>query len=468
MATTACVIGAGPGGYVCAIRLARLGVKTTLVEREATMGGVCLNRGCIPSKAYISATRLWHEMKTAEEVGITFGDARVDLGRMKSWKDAIVSRLTGGIATLLEKNGVETVRGQAVFTAGNTLRVVADDGSTREVSADHFVIATGSSSIEIPGFEVDQRHILTSTGMLDLEEIPEHLVIIGGGVIGLEIGQYLMKLGTRLTIVEMMDQLLPGLDPDCVKVVARKLKKAKAAIHLKSRARGATLAGDHVEVVIETPKEETTVTADKVLVSVGRRPNTQGLGLELAGVEVDARGFVKTDSQQRTSNGRIFAIGDVTGPPLLAHRASKQGLVAAGVIAGGSDVMDAVMPAAVFTDPEIGSVGLTEAQAREAGHDVRTGSFPFAASGRALAARETEGMVKIVADAVDDRILGVHIVGPHASELIAEATLAIEAGLVAEDLALTVHTHPTLSEALMEAAEDVHRMAVHIYNPPGR
>ena len=466
MSKKACVIGAGPGGYVCAIRLAQLGVETTLVEKEPRLGGVCLNWGCIPSKAYISASKVWEHVNHSEEMGISVEGAALDLGKMRAWKAGIVERLTGGIAELMKRHKVKVIQGTASFTGRDTISIAKAEGGDETLRSDHFVIATGSSSIRIPGFEIDEKDIITSTGALDLETVPGHLLVIGGGVIGLEIGMYLMKFGSSLTVVEMMDQLLPGTDPDCVKVVARKLKKAKATVHLKAKARGARKVADGIEVEIETAKGVEKLKVDKVLVSVGRRPNSGELGLEAAGVKTDERGFIVVDHQLRTTNPKVFAIGDVAGPPLLAHKGSKEGLVAAGAIAGQREAYDVrAMPAAIFTDPEVATVGLTEAQAREAGRDVKVGKFPFAASGRALAGGEAEGFVKMVSDATDDRILGVHIVGPHASELIAEAALAIESGLTSEDVALTVHTHPTLAETLMEAAEDVHNLAVHIYNP---
>ncbi len=467
METQACVIGAGPGGYVCAIRLAQYGIKTILVEKEPRLGGVCLNWGCIPSKAYIQAAKLWDQMGSASEIGIKVTDPEVDLAAMKKWKDGIVQRLTGGIADLMKRHKVDIVHGTATFTGKDTISVAGKDGK-QTIKANNFVVATGSSSIDIPGFDVDEKTIVSSTGALDFESVPESLLVIGGGVIGLEIGQYLMKFGTKLTVVEMMDQLLPGTDKDCVKVVARKLKKGKAAVHLKSKAVGCKKSKGGVEVTFETPKKEETVTVEKVLVSVGRRPNSKGLGLEKAGVKVDQRGFIEVNDRLQSSNPNIYAIGDVAGPPLLAHKGSKEGLVAAAVISGKPEVMDVrAMPAAIFTSPEIAAVGMTEEEAKKAGHEINVGTFPMAASGRALAGRETDGTIKIIADKKTDLLLGAHFCGPAASELVAEASLAIEAGLCAEDLALTVHTHPTLAETVMEAAEDVHGMAVHIYNPKG-
>lgn len=464
--TQACVIGAGPAGYVCAIRLAQWGVRTVLVEKDDRLGGVCLNWGCIPSKAYIAAAKLWNDLSHAGDIGIDVQDARLDLRKMRDWKNSIVQRLAGGIGELMKRHKVEVVRGRARFVGKDRIEVQPSNGGSQIIEAGRFVIATGSRSIDIPGFKVDEDRILSSTGALDLTEVPKRLLVIGGGVIGLEIGMYLMKFGTALTVVELAGQILPGSDPDCVKVVSRTLKKAKATVHTQSRAVSAKPGKDGVTVAIETPKKTEEHTFDRVLVAVGRRPNTEDLGLDKAGVDLTDRGFVKIDAELRTSNPGIFAAGDVTGPPLLAHKGSKEGLIAAAVIAGKGDVYDVrAMPAAIFTDPEIASVGLTEAQAREKGLEVRVGTFPFAASGRALAGRETDGLVKIISDAGTDALLGCHIAGPHASELIAEAALAIEAGLSAEDLALTVHTHPTLAETLMEAAEDVHGLAVHIYNP---
>jgi dihydrolipoamide dehydrogenase len=467
VSTKAVVIGAGPAGYVCAIRLAQLGVETTIIEKEGRLGGTCLNWGCIPSKAYISAAKLWEQLQDAARIGISVENPRVDLARMRAWKDGIVQRLSGGITELMKRHNVQVRAGTASFTARDRVELREAGGSRAELTADVFVVATGSRSIDIPGFPVDEKSVLSSTGALDLDAVPGSLLVIGGGVIGLEIGQYLGAFGTRLTVIELMDQLLPGTDPDLVRIVARNLKKAGATVHLRSKATSLRRTPEGLEVGIEGQDGKTTkAVVEKVLVAVGRKPNSEGLGLDLAGVELTPRGFVKVDRQLRTTNPKVFAIGDLAGPPLLAHKGSKEGLVAAAVIAGRKEAFDArAIPAAIFTNPEIASVGLTETEARAQGLAVRTGTFPFAASGRALAGRETDGLVRIVAEAGTDRLLGVHIAGPHASELIAEGALALEAGLAAEDLALTVHTHPTLAETLMEAAEDVHGLAIHIYNP---
>jgi dihydrolipoamide dehydrogenase len=450
---------------VAAIRLAQLGLEVTLVERDA-LGGVCLNWGCIPSKAYIGASKLYDKMRTADECGIQARDLAVDLGKMRAWKDGVVTRLKGGVAELLKRHGVTVVKGAARFTTESAIEVALSEGGTETIQAGQFLIAVGSRPFDLPAFPIDGKRIITSTEALDLESVPKSLLVLGGGVIGLEIGMYLAKFGSELTVVELTDQLLPGTDPDLVAVVARTLKKKKATVLTSSKALSATVKGDGVEVKVETKGKEQTLSVSLVLVSVGRKPNTEKLGLEAANVKTNARGYIEVDRQLRTSNPRIFAIGDVVGGALLAHKASKEGLVAAAVMAGGNDRYDVrAMPSAIFTDPEIATVGLSEAEAKKQGHEVRVATFPFGALGRAIAGRETDGLVKMVADADDDRLLGVGIVGANASDLIAEATLAIEAGLCSEDVALTVHAHPTLAESMHEVAEAVRGHAIHIYQP---
>ncbi|MEW6743994.1 MAG: dihydrolipoyl dehydrogenase [Planctomycetota bacterium] len=459
------VLGAGPGGYVAAIRLAQLGKKVVIVDR-GTLGGVCLNWGCIPSKALISAAGFYERVQKASEMGIDVDGVEVDVRRLQQWKSGIVSRLTGGVKQLLTKNGVEIVFGEARVAAPNRLVVQTPEGSL-EIEASAIVLATGSRPIDLAALPADGETVIQSREALELEMVPPSLVVVGGGVIGLEIGTMWAKLGSRLTVVELTSQLLPGTDPDLVRVVERGLKKRKVAIHLESEAVGlAEGPGGKILKVRTRAGKEIDVPADKVLVSVGVRPNSSDLGLEQVGV-VSERGFIKVDDQLRTSVPSIYAIGDVTGQPFLAHRASKQGLVVADVIAGKSASMADVqaMPAAIFTDPEVATVGLSEAEARAAGHEVRIGTFPFSASGRALAVGHAEGMVKVVADARSDLLLGCGIAGPEASDLIAEPALAIEMGAAVEDLALTVHAHPTLPESMMEAAEAVHGKAIHIFNP---
>ncbi len=463
--TQAVVIGAGPGGYVAAIRLAQLGVKTVIIEKDE-LGGVCLNRGCIPSKAFISGASVFDSIQHAGEIGIKTSKPTVDLGAMRKWKDTIVDRLTSGVGGLLTKAGVETIYGEASFKDKNTLSIKGKDGNS-ELAFDHCMIATGSRSLEIPPFPQDGKDVISSTEALNLDSVPKNLCVIGGGVIGLEIGMYLGTFGANVTVIEMLDQILPGVDAEIAKTLARELKKKKIKVHTKTKALGFTGKKGKLEVQIEDAKgKKTSLAADKILVSVGRRPNTEGLGLDKIGINLDERGFIQVNNKLQTSVAHIHAIGDVCGGMLLAHKASKEGLVAAAVIAGKNEIYDVkAMPGAIFTVPEIATVGLTEDEAKKSGHKVRVGKFPFAALGKALASRHTEGFVKIVADEETDRVLGIHIIGAHASDIISEAALAIEMGACAEDIGLTVHPHPTLGESLMEAAEAVHGMAIHIFNP---
>ncbi|MBL8859343.1 MAG: dihydrolipoyl dehydrogenase [Planctomycetes bacterium] len=456
------VIGAGPAGYVCAIRLAQLGQEVTVVEKEY-VGGVCLNVGCIPSKAMIAAGALMSRAHEASAMGITFKDMKVDIGKLVEWKAGIVGKLTGGIAGLLKNHKVPVVMGTASLKDKNTVVVKTKDGE-QILKGDDIVIATGSIPIEIPGFAFDEDKVWSSTGALRPKKIPEHLVVIGGGYIGLELGIMYRKLGSKVTVLEATPGALPGQERDCVRVIERSLKKMGVELLTETMAQGFEHKGGKSYVRIKTKKGEDTVVCDQVLSTVGRRPFSAGLGLEKAGLAVDAKGFLAVDKHMRTKVANIYAIGDIAGQPMLAHKGSKEGLVAAAVIAGQKDEYDArCVPAVIFTSPEMASVGLTEEQCKEKGLTYKTGSFPFAASGRAMSLMETDGMVKMIVDAKTDEILGVHMVGPEVTELIAEAALAIEMGATAEDIARTIHAHPTLPEALMEAAEAVHGMAVHIY-----
>lgn len=461
------VIGAGPGGYVCAIRLAQLGHQVTIIEAEA-VGGVCLNWGCIPSKALIQAAGLFEKLQHVNTMGIVVESATLDMPQLMRWKDGVVQKLTQGIEQLFKRHQIELVRGRATFESATTLNVESASGPALVFKPKHVVIATGSQPVSIPGLDIDHEWMIDSTDALALQLPPKHLVLIGGGVIGLELGVMYAKLGSQVTVVELQNQLLPGVDPDIAKALARSLKKRGLNLNLESKVTGHQQQGATGTLTLATPKGEVTVTdVDKVLVAIGRKPNTAGLGLEKAGIKTTEKGFIQVDNTMRTSQPHIFAIGDVTAPPLLAHKASKEGLTVAAIINGQPEVVDyKAMPSAVFTDPEIATVGLTEAQAQAQGKTVKVGQFPFAASGRALAMGETEGFVKVIADATTDELLGVHMMGPHVSELIAEAALAIEMGACAEDLALTVHAHPTLPESLMEAAEAVHEHAIHIYQAP--
>lgn len=462
----ALVLGGGPGGYVCAIRLGQLGVKTAVIEAEE-VGGVCLNWGCVPSKALISAAHLYEKAATASEMGVLVEGIRVDAGQMQDWKDKIVRKLTSGVRTLLKANGVEVVEGTGRLVARDTLEVTKKSGEVEQLTATKgIVVATGSSTIEIPGFAFDGERIFGAKEAVSLRKVPPRLVVIGGGVIGLELGMVYQKLGSQLTVVEMTDGLLPGLDRECVKVVERKLKKLGATVLTEARASGAEKRADGVVAVSVTTKEGAqTIECDAVLVAVGMKPRARGIGLEEHGVEIDARGFVKTDLAGQTSVPGIYAIGDVSGAPMLAHKASKEGEVCAEVLAGHRAAKDwATIPAIVFTDPEIASVGITEEAAKAEGKTVRVGKFPFAALGRAMSIRETDGFVKVVTEAESGRVLGIHIVGPSASDLVSEAALALEMVATAEDLALTIHPHPTLGEALMEASAAALGHAIHIVN----
>jgi dihydrolipoamide dehydrogenase len=456
------VIGAGPAGYVCAIRLKQLGQEVTVVEKEY-LGGTCLNVGCIPSKALIAAGALLDKARKAETMGITFGDPKVDVDKLVDWKAGIVSKLTGGIAGLFKNHGIEWLNGAATIRDANTV-AVNTEGGEKKLSCDDIVIATGSVPSAIPGFEIDEEHVWSSTGALRPKEIPGHLLVIGGGYIGLELGQMYQKLGSKVTVVEFTDGALPGQDRDCVKVIERSLKKSKIELLTKTAAQGYEKNGNRYFVRVKGPDGEDTIECDQILCTVGRRPFSDGLGLENVGLETVKPGFLEVDARMRTKVPNVYAIGDIAGQPMLAHKGSREGLVAAAVIAGRAEEYDArCVPAVIFTSPEMSSVGLQEHEAKEKGREVVTGQFPFAASGRAMSLMDTEGFVKIVADAKTDEVLGVHMVGPEVTELIAEAALAIEMGATTEDLARTIHAHPTLPEGLMEAAEAVHRVAIHIF-----
>ncbi|MDG5819696.1 dihydrolipoyl dehydrogenase [Natronococcus sp. A-GB7] len=480
--TDVLVIGAGPAGYVAAIRAGQLDLDVTLVEKDA-YGGTCLNDGCIPSKALITATDVAHEAGNAEEMGI-HADPAVDLAGMMGWKDDVVDQLTGGVEKLCKANGVNLLEGTATFADENTVRVShSGEGQGSEtLEFEHAIVATGSRPIEIPGFEYDDEPVIDSTQALALESVPDSMVIVGAGYIGMELAGVYAKLGTDVTVIEMLDSILPGYDDDLKRPVKQRANDLGIDFHFGYAASEWEQQGDGIRVVAEAPDEAAAdggseasaeaveddlleLDAEKVLVAVGREPVSDSLELEEAGVETDDRGFIQTDSRARSNVEHIFAVGDVAGEPMLAHKGSMEGQVAAEVIAGEPSAIDyQAMPAAVFTEPEIGTVGMSESEAEDAGFETVVGKFPFRASGRALTTGESDGFVKIVADDDQGYVLGAQIVGPEASELIAELGLAIELGATLEDVASTVHTHPTLSESVMEAAENALGHAIHTLN----
>ncbi len=460
------VLGGGPGGYPCAIRLGQLGLSVACVEGEE-YGGVCLNWGCIPSKALISTAHLYEKAQKAGEQGLAFGSVSLDPVRMQAWKNGLVKKLTGGVRTLLRGNKAEAVEGMGRLVDAKTVELTKKDGSKERLTARRgIVIATGSATIQIPGFEFDGKQIIGAREAVSLTEVPKRLVVIGGGVIGLELGMVYQAFGSELTVVELTPSLLPGIDPDCVKVVERSLGKKGARVLKQAKAEGYSRNADgSLSVRVSTGGSTESIVADVVLVAVGMRPRSREIGLEALGVRIDPRGFVTTDAQCRTNLEGIYAIGDVSGPPMLAHKATKEGEVCAEVIAGKPSAKDwATVPGIVFTDPEIASVGLTEEAARGQGLELQVGKFPFAALGRAMSIRETDGFVKVVTDKASGRVVGIHIVGPAASDLISEAALALEMVATAEDIALTIHPHPTLGEAMMEAAAHSLGHAIHITN----
>jgi dihydrolipoamide dehydrogenase len=461
----ALIIGAGTGGYPCAIRLGQLGVDAMLVEKDKP-GGVCLNWGCIPSKALISATKLYHKAQHVGDMGLSFSGAAVDMKKMQAWKAGIVKKLTGGVQMLVKGNGTQYVTGTAEFIGPKKVKITYADGKPEDiVEAEHVVIATGSVPIAIPGFVIDQKRVVDSTGALELDYVPKRMVCIGGGIIGLELGQTFQRLGTKLIVLEGLGRILNGVDAECAEVVAKQIKRDGGEIHTGAKAVGWEDRGGVAVVKAEIGGKIQEIEADVILVAVGRRPVTQGLKIENSGVKVGERGFIAVDERQQTNVPGIYAVGDVVGQPMLAHKASHEGEVVAEVIAGRKAINDArQIPNVVFTEPEIASTGMTAEEAEKAGHKVNVGKFPFAASGRAMAIGETAGFVKVITDAANNRVLGIHIVGPEASDLIAEGSLAIEMGAFAEDISLTIHAHPTLSEALMEASKHALGEAVHVMN----
>ena len=445
------VVGAGPGGYVAAIRAAQLGQKVTIVDK-GELGGVCLNVGCIPSKALIEAGHKYQNAKGSEDLGITTEKVNLDFSKVQEWKGSVVNKLTSGVKGLLKGNKVDIVKGEAYFVDEHTVKV-ADDKNSQTYKFNNCILGTGSSPIEIPSFKFSER-VLDSTGALNLPEVPKKLVVIGSGYVGTELGTAYANFGTEVTFLEGAKDILGGFEKQMTQVVKKALDKKGAKIVTEAMAKGAEETKDGVKVTYEAKGKEEVVEADYVLVTVGRRPNTDELGLEQVGIEKDDRGLVKVDNQGRTSVSNIFAIGDIVPGPALAHKASYEAKIAAEAISGEKVAIDYnAIPAVAFTEPELATVGLSEQAAKDAGYDVKAAKFPFAANGRALSLNTSEGFVKLVTRKEDGLIIGGQIAGPNASDMISEIGLAIEAGMTAEDIALTIHAHPTLGEITMEAAE---------------
>ncbi|MEK6260245.1 MAG: dihydrolipoyl dehydrogenase [Planctomycetota bacterium] len=461
------VLGGGPGGYPAAFEAADHGLKVTLVDEGAQPGGVCLNRGCIPSKALLHIAKLINETRESAEHGLSFGSPKIDLAKLREWKNtAVIGKMSGGITELCKLRGIRQVGARGTFLDANTVELKSPDGKTERLTFDKAIIATGSSPTMPPMFAIGDPRVMDSTGALELPDIPGSLLVVGGGYIGLEMGTVYAALGSKVTVVELTSGLLPGADRDLVRPLQKRIEKQFTAIHLNTKVEAlkatksgieATLAGEGV-----APKQ----TFDRVLISIGRRPNSKGFGLEATGVAVDEKGFIKVDGQRRTNVPHIFAIGDIAGEPMLAHKATREAKVAVEALTGGHAVFDNIaIPAVVFTDPEVAWCGLMEHEAAARNIEVKVVKFPWGASGRATTLGRNEGLTKLIIDPKTERVLGVGLVGVNAGEMIAEATLAVETAAVARDLAETIHAHPTLSETLMEAAESVFGQATHSYRP---
>ncbi|GIK21692.1 MAG: dihydrolipoyl dehydrogenase [Ignavibacteriota bacterium] len=461
------VVGGGPGGYVAAFLAADLGMDVTLVDLEKNPGGVCLYRGCIPSKALLHVAKLIHEAEDAKNWGIEFGKPKIDINKLRDFKNNVVNKLTGGLGQISKQRKVNFIQGRASFINSSLLKIEKADGQTIEHSSDKVIVATGSVITTIPSLDIKSKRLLNSTSALDLPEIPKSLLVIGGGYIGLELGSVYQALGTKVSVVEMMPGLLPGADRDLVNYLSMRIKKSFAEVMLNSKVLGMSETKDGINVKIQDDKGSVTDKVyDYVLMSIGRKPETRGLGLENTKVTLTDRGWIKVDRQLRTTDPDIFAIGDIAGEPMLAHKASHEARVAVEVIAGHKSYFEPLaIPAVVFTDPEIAWAGLTEEQAKKEGIKYEVAKFPWAASGRAVTLDRNDGVTKLIVDPDTQRILGMGLCGPGAGELISEGVLAIEMGANVTDLKLTIHPHPTLSETIMDAAEVFFGQSAHYYRP---
>jgi dihydrolipoamide dehydrogenase len=457
------IIGAGPGGYVAAIRASQLGLKTAVVEKEY-LGGVCLNWGCIPSKTLLYVTELKRTLEASKRIGLTAENVQIDLEKLRKHKNDSVKRLTGGVKLLLDKANVKIYEGEASFVSDKEIEIRKDDTKTT-IESENFIIATGTTPIELPMLRNDGQSIIGAREAIDIPQVPETMLVVGAGPIGLEMATVYNTLGTKVTIVEMLDAALPMLDADISAASEKALRKQGMEIFLSSKVISSKKSGKQVNVVIETPQGNKNMTFDVVLVAAGMKPNTRDLNLEKAGVELDGRGFVSVDKWMRSNVSHIYAIGDVAGGLLLAHKASHEGIAAIEAIAGDSTGADwKAVPYAVFTDPEAAGIGMTEKEAADSGRKVKIGKFPYRAAGKGIATLATEGFTKVISDAETDEILGIHVFGPHSGDIIFAGTALMEMDGTAEDLGHIMAVHPTLSEALMEAALNVNKRAIHIVN----
>jgi dihydrolipoamide dehydrogenase len=461
------IIGAGPGGYAAAFLAADVGMQVTLIDPEANPGGVCLYRGCIPSKALLHVAKLIDESRHAKDWGIDFAAPQIDLARLRSWKEGVVKKLTGGLGVLSKQRKVEYIQGRASFDNPTTLRITRANAADESRSFDRIIIATGSRPAIVSTLKLDTPRMLDSTSALDLSDVPDSLLVVGGGYIGLELGTVYAALGSKVSVVEMLSGLLPGADRDLVLPLYKRLEKSFASILLNTTVAGVKEESNGLRVTFEGPEvKEREKVFDKVLVSVGRKPNSEIPGLDKTQVKLGARGFIRVNKQLQTDDPAIYAIGDVIGEPMLAHKASHEGRTAVEAIAGHKVAFEPnAIPAVIFTDPEIAWAGLTETQAQKENREIKVAKFPWGASGRAITLDRPEGMTKLIVDPQTERVLGVGIVGAGAGELIAEGVLAIEMGAVAKDIALTIHPHPTLSETVMESAEVFFGTSTHVYRP---